>query len=115
VKQARTIRRELTRLIEDRMAELRIDWLGVIDLHGELWPDETLCPLVNPLCPDDLCFLPAGHIGTEEGYHILGTMRYTQADRLVRKGSIMTMAPVGTTRSDLMKLGWDEAERQGWE
>jgi hypothetical protein len=114
VKQARTIRRELTRLVEDRMAELGIDWLGVIKLHGELWP-EPLCPLVNPLCPDDLCYLPAGHVGTEEGYHILGTMPYSQAGRLICKGSVMLMAPVGTPRPDLMKLGWDEAERQGWD
>jgi hypothetical protein len=31
------------------------------------------CPYVNPLCPDDLCFLPYGHEGFDIGVHMLGT------------------------------------------
>lgn len=95
------------------MAELGLDWMGVIKLKGAVWP-EPLCPLVNPLCPDDLCWLPAGHVGTDEGYHILGTTAYSWAERMIFKGSVMLMAPVGTSREDLVSLGWDEAERQGW-
>jgi hypothetical protein len=38
------------------------------------------CPLVNPLCPDDLCVLPVNHVGTKEGYHVLGTTSYEFAE-----------------------------------
>lgn len=31
------------------------------------------CPMINPLCPDDLCLLPFGHEGMLDNRHILST------------------------------------------
>lgn len=39
----------------------------------------TQCGLINPGCPDDLCILPRGHVGTPEGYHVTGTCAYHDA------------------------------------
>jgi len=55
--------------------------------RGLYWVDRSgwaQCPLVNPLCPDDLCILPEGHAGTAEGYHVLGTTNYTALPRSSR-------------------------------
>jgi hypothetical protein len=63
--------------------------------------DEPLCPFVNVLCPDDLCFLPAGHVGSDKDFHITGTVAY---DYAIQWGIPEYMEP-GTSRSDLIRRG----------
>jgi hypothetical protein len=46
------------------------------------------------MCPDDLCVLPGGHVGTEEGWHILGTTPWDNPIR-VTKRSVMFLHPDG--------------------
>lgn len=60
------------------------------------------CPLVNPLCPDDLCWLPYAHPGFEIGVHFLGT----SAEPTAWKDQ-MELHPRGpnATQSDLIDLG----------
>lgn len=64
--------------------------------------DPPLCTFINRLCPDDLCYLPADHIGTEEGFHITGTVAY---DYAVKWGFGDDLAPAGTSRQKLISLG----------
>lgn len=104
------IRSSLEHLVEERLAELGCD--SFVSLHRkhrdrENLFDGELCTLVNPACPDDLCFLPYGHIGTKEGYHILGTVAYNHAIRF--KG--FPMAPEGTPRWALIRAGSRIARR----
>jgi hypothetical protein len=102
-KQKKTIQRELAKLVELRLYQLGYESLFDFMQHSgraELF-DDPLCPLVNPACPDDLCYLPAGHIGTEEGYHITGTVAYSDAVKF--EG--FDMAEVGTSRHDLVDKG----------
>lgn len=108
---AATIRAKLEQLIERRLHDKGCD--SLLDFsrkyatpdnyHPELF-DEPLCPMVNRLCPDDLCYLPAGHVGTTEGYHITGTVAYTWAEKW--HYGVKDMAEVGTSRSDLINLGY---------
>lgn len=67
-----------------------------------------LCTIINPYCPDDLCQLPYGHVGTVEGYHVLGTTNYDYADRLDEWHPLL---PEGTSRADLIKAGRELADR----
>jgi hypothetical protein len=62
------------------------------------------CTLVNPLCPDDLCQLEYGHEGADRGEHALSTMIDCSA-----VSDLMFMAPAGTTKPHLMRLGYDRA------
>lgn len=104
-KNARTIRTELYELIEARLFEMDCDsLLGFSRKHPgeELFP-EPLCPFVNRLCPDDLCYLPAGHSGAKEGYHITGTTAYDHAERW--KYGKTDNGPVGVTRQELISMG----------
>jgi hypothetical protein len=101
---AKKIREELFRLVDNALLELDCD--SFMELHRKhpnrsLFPD-PLCPFINRLCPDDLCFLPADHVGTKEGFHITGTVSY---DYAVQWGHKDDLAPVGTTRRKLINLG----------
>lgn len=71
--------------------------------------------MVNMLCPDDLCVLPAGHPGTPKNEHLLGTM-YGSAYEDLKKAlkyrkpmsrRAMPMAPPGTSVEDLWRMGWE--------
>jgi len=66
------------------------------------------CLLVNPLCPDDLCWLPA-EPGHNHIWHCLGTMPWDQ--RITIGGSAFYMSKTAVTERDLIKEG---AEKQ-WE
>lgn len=70
------IRREIAASVDAEI--LRQGVQGAAWLDQEKWHKST-CGLVNPLCPDDLCILPPGHVGTAEGYHVTGTTPYTHA------------------------------------
>ena len=106
-KAAKTIRPELERLVRARLAEKGCE--SLLDHHrkfggnAELF-DEPLCPFINRLCPDDLCYLPAGHPGTTERYHITGTVAYNWAEKWPYART--DMAPSGTTREELISMGW---------
>ena len=91
-----TIRRSIERWVEKQIREQGKPWYQV-DRSG--WPQ---CPLVNPHCPEDLCILPAGHDGTVEGYHVLGTTAYSHADKF----PLDWMMPEGTTLKVLIEAGW---------
>lgn len=78
--------------------------------------DDAPCGFINPLCPTDLCVLPAGHPGTPRNEHLLGTM-YGSADpdldgapnpkyreRFSKRYS--RMAPEGATVEQIVGLGW---------
>jgi hypothetical protein len=97
-----TIRRQLTYFVEQQMAEQDAN-LQDTDLLG----DSPRCPLVNPGCPSDLCILPAGHVGTEEHVHVLGTDNYSQATRYRE----FHLAEVGTSDEELVRRGWVEQRR----
>lgn len=95
------IRREITKWMEDQIRDQGVP--GAAWLDRSEWPQ---CPLVNPNCPDDLCILPAGHVGTAEGYHVLGTMAYTDAGKF----SMEAMMPEGTDAGALYTEGVRRAE-----
>jgi len=69
------------------------------------------CQLVNPLCPDDLCILPKDHVGTKQGYHILGTTPWDDPLH-VTKRSVMFLLQEETgdsrevDQNDLIRIGW---------
>lgn len=99
------LRRDMELLVERRLRELDCDSLYQhSQKYGHDHPlfDEPLCPLVNPGCGDDLCYLPADHVGTKEQYHITGTTSYSSAIQW----DLAEMAPVGTSRVELIRLGW---------
>ena len=102
---AATIRTALYELVTARLFDKGFDSLfdyQKANNHAELF-DEPLCPFVNCLCPNDLCWLPAGHVGSDEGYHITGTVAYDYALRW--QYGKTDMAPVGTSRYDLIQRG----------
>lgn len=70
------IRRAIETLVEHEIRRQGVQ--GMAWLNLDKWHKST-CGLVNPMCPDDLCVLPPGHVGTAEGYHLLGTMSYSHA------------------------------------
>lgn len=74
------------------------------------------CPLVNPLCPDDLCVLMAGHSGSDEGKHLLGTMPGSGAKVLdladLREVSdVMYLAKPGLFDVTLIRLGRERQDQ----
>ena len=108
---ASTIQRSIARLIDGCWAEQPdAKFVGDVVL---IQRGQKRCPLVNPLCPSDLCVLPAGHDGTEEGYHVLGTDNYTLAQRYIAARSLFIMMPVGTTDEALIERGW-EIQHEHW-
>lgn len=103
------LRRQMGYLVEDRLMELGCT--SFVDMNRKYGYDRSLfdgelCTLVNHLCPDDLCYLPYGHIGAKEGYHILGTVNYSYAERME-----FPMAPEGTSRSALITCAARMAHR----
>jgi len=108
-KHKKTIQAALHRLVEERLIELDVD--NFVD-YGRKYPeraalfDGELCTLVNPACPTDLCYLPYGHIGAIEGYHITGTVSYAYAIKF----DGFVCAPEGTPRARLVHLGWRQAK-----
>lgn len=92
---------------------------GIVEAGYEAWksrpaPPEVRCPLVNPLCPNDLCILEANHPGTEQGWHTLGTDPYDQPHRYIRPGSknyVLFLHPdgPGVSDADLIAAGADRA------
>ena len=104
---ATTIRRNLNRLIENQIARQGCKSLFEFNQRHpdkELF-DEPLCPFANRLCPTDLCYLPAGHVGTEQGYHITGTTAYDDAFKW--HFGKTDMQEVGMTRRELIQKGAD--------
>jgi hypothetical protein len=96
-----TVRREIEHWVDEQIRAQGVQ--GIYWVDREDWPQ---CPLVNPMCPDDLCILPAGHVGTEEGYHVLGTTAYTAAEKF----PLEWMMPVGTSVQVLCQEGWRQQE-----
>jgi hypothetical protein len=101
---AESIRVKMYRLVDNQI--LSHHCTSLFDFHqrsmnGSLF-DEPLCTFVNRLCPDDLCYLPYGHIGSRQGYHITGTVSYEYA---VRWEDGLNMMPAGASRSDLIRMG----------
>jgi hypothetical protein len=101
-----TIRADIEKLVERRLRELgETSVYEASRKHGGVFT-EPLCTYINPLCPDDLCYLPYGHAGCNTGWHVTGTTPYSNAIRWGFK----EMAPLGTTREELIELGWARAE-----
>lgn len=100
---AAKIREDMFKLVDNRLIQLGYDSLMEFhraNIDKELF-DAPLCPFVNVLCPDDLCYLPAGHVGSAQDFHITGTVAY---DYAVRWGIPEYMEP-GTSRSALIHRG----------
>jgi hypothetical protein len=101
----RQIREHLFRLVDNRIIESGA--ASLMDYQRKfpgqrLFKGGPLCPFINRLCPSDLCYLPANHLGTEEGFHITGTCAY---DYAVRWAFGDDLAPVGTSRRKLIDMG----------
>lgn len=60
------------------------------------------CLLVNPLCPDDLCWLPA--TDHQHMWHCLGTDPWDH--RFTLSGTAFYMSKTSTTESELIREGW---------
>jgi len=78
--------------------------------HKEPWARPQAAPvhncrLVNPLCPNDLCWLPANHAGSVGGIHWLSTM--AEPDEV---SDIMYLSHYSHSRSDLMDEGQRSAD-----
>lgn len=101
MRQAATIRRSIERWVDEQISAQGVK--GIYWVDRSTWPQ---CPLVNPMCPNDLCILPAGHDGTEEGYHVLGTTPYNHA----YKYPLEWMMPVGTNAQVLQQEGWRRSD-----
>jgi hypothetical protein len=65
------------------------------------------CPLVNMLCPDDLCTLPIGHDREMAGWHQLESW----VQPLEVNPEALWMAPYGSGKEDLIAWGW-ESQRE---
>jgi hypothetical protein len=61
------------------------------------------CLLVNPLCPDDLCWLPAVN-GRQHREHCLGTDPWDY--RFTISGTAFYMSKTSTTQGELIHEGW---------
>jgi len=74
------------------------DWANDLD-----YLNSDLCPLVNPLCPPDLCILPGGH----KGHHQLGTSAGPE-----RLSNVMFLydGPRPFTKRDLIRAGVERRE-----
>jgi hypothetical protein len=95
------VQRDIEDLVEDLASKAGKPWYL---LYKER--DWAQCPLINPLCPDDLCVLPSGHVGTSEGYHVTGTMAYNQAEKFPMEW----LKPEGSRIQFLMQEGWRVAD-----
>jgi hypothetical protein len=95
------VQRDIEEMVEDMASAAGKPW-------HLLYKERTWaqCPLINPMCPDDLCVLPAGHVGTTEDYHVTGTMSYGQAEKFPREW----MRPEGSNPQFLMQEGWRVAD-----
>jgi hypothetical protein len=60
------------------------------------------CLLVNPLCPDDLCWLPAE--GQQHRWHCLGTDRWDY--RFTIGDTAFYLSRTSTTAAELIHEGW---------
>lgn len=96
------VRRAIAELVESRMFDQGVTRLSEVRFEGEL------CPLINPMCPEDLCYLPRDHVGTKENFHVLGTTAYDCAEKWPREW----LQADHPTRDELIQRGWDEAERR---
>lgn len=76
------------------------------------WRHWRGCQLVNPLCPDDLCVLPKDHVGTAQGYHILGTTAWDYPLKLTKK-SVIFFSEEELDQEGLIRLGWS-TQRELW-
>jgi len=94
------IQRSIERLVENHMAEH-----GVTAAYQMPPFPEPLCTFVNPLCPEDLCYLPYDHVGSKWGYHVLGTTNYSYAEKFDTK-KFPSLMPAGTERKKLISVGW---------
>jgi hypothetical protein len=74
------IQRSIERLVENHMAEH-----GVTAAYQMPPFPEPLCTFVNPLCPEDLCYLPYDHVGSKK---------------------FPSLMPAGTERKKLISVGW---------
>jgi len=74
------IRTAIATLVETRMFDLELE-----SVHDKRLVFKPQCPLINPLCPEDLCWLPRDHVGTKEGYHVLGTTPYDYAEKFPKE------------------------------
>jgi len=68
--------------------------------------EASRCRLVNPLCPEDLCWLPANHAGAAEGVHHLGTMAAP-----AEVSEIMYLSHTEHTAGGLIDEGVEAADR----
>src|SRR5262252_5612237 len=76
------------------------DYPKIPEADGRDWHG---CLLVNPLCPDDLCWLPIVG-GKPHRLHCLGTDRWDH--RFTLAGTAFYMSEISTTREDLISEGW---------
>jgi hypothetical protein len=97
MKSKNAIRHEIERWVDEQISAQGVQ--GIYWVNRDDWPQ---CPMINPQCPDDLCILPAGHVGTAEGYHVLGTTAYSAAEKF----PLEWMRPEGTSIEDLYNEGW---------
>ena len=93
----RKVRADIERFVEGKMENQNAN-LQEVNLL-----ETARCPMINPICPGDLCILPAGHPGAEDGIHVLGTDPYDQAFKYN-----FPLAPYGTSDRELVRLGWLE-------
>lgn len=94
--------RELDKLLEwKRLNPDEVKSVWFYD-GAPLYRDWNGCPYVNPLCPNDLCFLPYGHPGMWDGVHMLGTS--AEPSVMQHKG----LHPLGqhVHKNELWDLGW---------
>jgi hypothetical protein len=71
----------------------------------EVSEDWNGCLLVNPLCPDDLCWLPVVN-GRQHQMHCLGTDSWDY--RFSLAGSSFYMSKISTTKQGLITEGWQQ-------
>lgn len=94
---AATVRKAIQNLVEDRLEEEGVPYHRAKILK----PGERPCQLANPLCVDDLCVLPRHHVGSDQGYHVLGTTAYNCAEQFPEEW----MQPTIDTRHQLIQAG----------
>lgn len=63
------------------------------------------CLLVNPMCPDDLCWLPLNEDGSQHTAHCLHTMPWNERLHLTKRDA-MFMSESSHTPEHLYLEGW---------
>ena len=81
------------------MSKLSRQWYARVSKLSKRRAPNPRCPLVNPLCPQDLCILDADHPGTLVGWHTL-EMAPDDPWRCVYTGSAMFLHPDGPGTPD---------------